>query len=281
VDSPAQWTIGNASAATPGAGNGGINTTFVSNLRSGAFNVQPQFRLGSTGDAVPGLSIQATSGLLSGTPTAAGLYQVVIERFLSSEVVSHSFSLLVLDASGSGIVPVGKTWTLDAAVTLPGSLTVQGAVNMGSYSLNIPGTLALSGTLLNPSGTLTYLNRTGALPPGQITLVSNPINDAADDDGDGLANLIEFSLGTDPSSTSTLPMTSQITSGHLEFTLQQPAGITGVSTTIEVSGDLSTWQSGPGHTQVISNTTSSATRTLVVRDEHTGAQRFIRLRVTR
>ncbi len=281
VDSPAQWTIGNASAATPGAGNGGINTTFVSNLRSGAFNVQPQFRLGSTGDAVPGLSIQATSGLLSGTPTAAGLYQVVIERFLSSEVVSHSFPLLVLDASGSGIVPVGKTWTLDAAVTLPGSLTVQGAVNMGSYVLTIPGTLALSGTLLNPSGTLTYLNRTGALPPGQITLVSNPINDAADDDGDGLANLIEFSLGTDPSSTSTLPTTSQITGGHLEFTLQQPAGITGVSTTVEVSGDLSTWQSGPGHTQVISNTTSSATRTLVVRDEHTGAQRFIRLRVTR
>ncbi len=281
ADNALLWTIGNASAATPGAGNGGINTTFVSNLRSGAFNVQPQFRLGSTSDAVPGLSIQATSGLLSGTPTAAGLYQVVIERFLSSEVVSHSFPLLVLDASGSGIVPVGKTWTLDAAVTLPGSLTVQGTVSMGSYALTIPDTFGLSGTLLNPSGTLTYLNRTGALPPGQISLVSNPSNDAADDDGDGLANLIEFSLGTDPSSATTLPVTSQMTSGHLEFTLQQPAGTTGVSTTIEVSGDLSTWQSGPGHTQVISNTTSGATRTLVVRDDHTGAQRFIRLRVTR
>jgi len=281
ADNALLWTIGNASAATPGLGNGGINTTFVTNLRSGAFNVQPQFRLGSTSDALPGLSIQATSGVLSGIPTAAGLYQVVIERFLSSEVVSHSFSLLVLDAGGSGIVPAGKTWTLDAAVTLPGNLTVQGTVNMGSYALVIPTTLALSGTLLNPSGTLTYLNRTGALPPGQISLASNPINDVADDDGDGLANLIEFSLGTDPTTTSTLPMTSQITSGHLEFTLQQPAGITGVSTTIEVSGDLSTWQSGPGHTQVISNTTSSATRTLIVRDEHSGAQRFVRLRFTR
>jgi hypothetical protein len=187
----------------------------------------------------------------------------------------------VLDASGAGIVPSGKTWALDAAVTLPGSLTVQGTVNMGSYALAIPGTLALQGTLLNPSGTLTYLNRTGALPPGQISLVSNPTNDVADDDGDGLANLIEFSLGTDPSAASALPITSQITSGHLEFTLQQPAGITGVTTTIEVSGDLSTWQSGPGHTQVISDTTSAATRTLVVRDEHTGAQRFVRLRVTR
>jgi len=281
ADNALLWTIGNASAATPGAGNGGINTTFVTNLRNGAFNVQPQFRLGSTGDAVPGLSIQATSGLFIGIPTAAGLYQVVIERFLSSEIVSHSFPLLVLDASGSGIVPTGKTWTLDAAVTLPSSLTVQGTVNMGSYAITIPDTFALSGTLLNPSGTLTYLNRTGALPPGQISLVSNPSNDAADDDGDGLANLIEFSLGTDPSSVSTLPMTSQITSGHLEFTLQQPAGINGVSTIVEVSDDLSTWQSGPGHTQVISNTTSSAMRTLVVRDEHTGAQRFIRLRVTR
>jgi hypothetical protein len=281
ADNALLWTIGNAHAAKPGAGNGGINTTFVTNLRNGAFNVQPQFRLGSTGDAVPSLSIQATSGLFIGIATAAGLYQVVIERFLSSEIVSHSIPLLVLDVSGSGIVPTGKTWTLDAAVTLPSSLTVQGTVNMGSYALVIPGTLALPGMLLNLSGTLSYLKRTGALPPGQIALVSNPVNDAADDDGDGLANLIEFSLGTDPSSVSTIPMTSQITSGHLEFTLQQPAGITGVSTIIEVSDDLSTWESGPGHTQVISNTTSSAMRTLVVRDEHTGAQRFIRLRVTR
>ncbi len=281
ADDALLWTIGNASATTPGAGNGGINTTFVSNLRSGAFNVQPQFRLGSTGDAVPGLGIQATTGLFSGIPTAPGLYHVIIERFLSSEVVSHSFPLLVLDATGSGIVPTGKIWTLDAAVTLPGSLTVQGTVNMGSYALTIPGTLALPGTLLNPSGTLSYLNRTGALPPGQTLLVANPANDAADDDGDGLSNLIEFSLGTDPSTASTLPVTSQITSGHLEFTLQQPAGITGVSTTVEVSGDLSTWQSGPGHTQVLSDTTNAATRTVVVRDEHTGAQRFVRIRVTR
>jgi len=76
-------------------------------------------------------------------------------------------------------------------------------------------------------------------------------------------------------------MTSQITGGHLEFTLQQPEGIIGVSTTIEVSGDLRTWQSGPGHTQVISNTISSATRTLIVRDEHSSAQRFVRVRCTR
>jgi subtilisin-like proprotein convertase family protein len=281
ADDALLWTIGNASAATPGAGNGGLNSTFVSNLRSGAFNVQPQFRLGSTSDAVPGLGIQATTGLFTGIPTASGLYQIVIERFLSSEVVSHSFPLLVLDASGAAVVPVGKTWTLDADVTLPGSLAVQGTVNVGSFALTIPSTLTLSGTLLNPSGTLSYLKRSGALPPGQISLVSNPINDVADDDGDGLANLIEFSLGTDPTTTSALPMTSQITSGHLEFTLLQPAGITGVSTTVEVSGDLNSWQSGPGHTQVISNTTSNGTRSLVVRDEHTGAQRFVRLRVTR
>ena len=281
ADNALLWTIGNASAATPGTGNGGINTLFVSNLRSGAFSVQPQFRLGSTGDAVPGLGIEAATGLFSGLPTTAGLYQVVIERFLSSEVVSHSFPLLVLDPSGSGIVPTGKTWTLDAAVTLPGSLTVQGTVNMGSYALTIPGTLALQGTLLNPSGTLTYLNRAGALPPGQISLVSNPSHDVADDDGDGLANLIEFSLGTDPSSASTLPITSQITSGHLEYTFQQPAGITGLSTTVEVSGDLSTWQSGTGHTLVVSDTTSNGFRTLVIRDTVTGPRRFIRLRATR
>jgi hypothetical protein len=96
-----------------------------------------------------------------------------------------------------------------------------------------------------------------------------------------LANLIEFGLGTDPSIASTLPITSQITGGHLEFTLQQPAGITGVTTTVEVSGDLTQWQSGSGHTQVLSDSTTAATRTLIIRDEHTGAQRFMRIRVTR
>lgn len=281
ADDALLWTIGNASSATPGAGNGGSNSTFVTNLRGGAFNLQPQFRLGSAGDFVPGLGIDAASGVFSGTPSTAGLYQVVIERFLGSEVVSHPYPLLVLDAAGSGIVPAGKTWTLDASITLPGSLTILGTVDMGGFSLVIPATFALQGTLLNPSGTLTFLNRTGALPPGQMALLVNPANDTADQDGDGLPNLIEFALGTDPSIPSIPPVASTVSDGHLQFTFEFPAGVTGVITTVEVSDDLSNWQSGLGHTQVVSDTISGTLRTIVVRDLHTGSWRFARLKVTR
>lgn len=54
-----------------------------------------------------------------------------------------------------------------------------------------------------------------------------------------------------------------------------------MTTMSSVSGDISTWQSGHGHMQVLSDTTNAATRTVFVRDEHTGPQRFVRIRVTR
>lgn len=281
ADELARWTIGNASAATPGAGNGGVNSSFVTDLRSGAFNVQAQFRLGATSDVVAGLTMDAITGLFVGTPTVPGLYQVVIERYLGSEIVSHSFPLLILDASGSGTIATGRTWTLDVDTLVPGSLNVVGRVDTNGRSLVVGNTLALTGEFENATGSVTYLHRTGLLPSGVLRLTPDVGNDVADADGDGLNNLLEFYLGADPSRATQLQEMVSLPAAHLTLTHSVPAGISEVTGIVEVSENLVDWYSGLGHTVVVSDVVTAGVRTRVVRDAVTGDRRFIRLRATR
>jgi hypothetical protein len=205
----------------------------------------------------------------------------VIERFTGTAVVSQTYPLLVLDATSQGQIGAGQSWTLDSNTTLPGNLTVQGTLNTNGQSLTVNGTFINNGTFTNTSGVLNYLHRSGPLPPGQIRLISNPANDIADTDGDGIANLMEFYLGTDPSARETSPLTASIIGGSLTMTHSHPLGIGGVTATVEVCSDLADWQSGSGHTQTVSDTTSGGQQVIVVRDTVTSDRRFIRLRVSR
>ncbi|MEY4488756.1 MAG: hypothetical protein RIQ79_1264 [Verrucomicrobiota bacterium] len=119
---------------------------------------------------------------------------------------------------------------------------------------------------------------------------SSVSGDTADPDSDGLANLIEYALGSDPRVASSGSSPSVGTDlgatdalPHLIFTLQLDAGATDITSLVEVSGDLQTWQSGSGNTEVVSDTTSANVRTLVIRDKtalDTTSRRFIRLKVT-
>jgi len=92
-------TVGSETTAgvTPGAGNPNPNRTFVTNLRSGFFNQAPRYRFGATSQTPQGLTIQETTGVVSGVVSApAGSYQVVIERFNGlAEVIAFSFTLQV------------------------------------------------------------------------------------------------------------------------------------------------------------------------------------------
>jgi hypothetical protein len=115
--------------------------------------------------------------------------------------------------------------------------------------------------------------------------------DTADPDADGLANLIEYALGSDPRvpSSGVAPAVGTDVGAsdglaHLVLTLHLDAGATDITPFAEVSGDLQTWQSGSGFTGVVSDTTASNVRTLVIRDNialDTAGRRFIRLKVTR
>ena len=94
-----------AEGVTPGAPNSLVNQQFVTALRTGALNLPSLFRWAS-GNLIPaGLSLDSSSGLVSGSialSVAARDYPLVIERYNSlDEVVSQSF-LLTVTAPPSG-----------------------------------------------------------------------------------------------------------------------------------------------------------------------------------
>ena len=286
ADILAEWSVVAASAgnASPAAGNGGNNTQFVSDLRSGALNQVPKFRFAATNETIPGLMLNVDTGVVSGTPNVpgGGLFQVVIERYTNAETVSQTFQLLVAASDGTATIPPSKTWTLNGDVVLPGNLIVNGALDTAGHVLTVPTTLTVNGSVINTNGVVRYLDRTGNPIPGSSELLFDPAHDIADPDQDSLTNLMEFALGTDPSIPSLTGLPSvALVNGHLELTYVFPAGANGVTRTVQVSGNLSQWDAGLNFTQTISDQTINGTRTVVVRDLGNGTPRLIRLRVSR
>ncbi len=109
--------------------------------------------------------------------------------------------------------------------------------------------------------------------------------------GDGVSNLLKYALGLDPhvANAGAMPQ-SQFTNisglNYVTMNVVRPAGRTNVVYTAEVSGDLSTWASGPANVQatVAPNTPSVGLETVTYRDltpvDPTHVQRFMRVRVT-
>jgi hypothetical protein len=114
--------------------------------------------------------------------------------------------------------------------------------------------------------------------------------DAADPDGDGLANLVEYALGLDPTSADPrsglriAPVSAA--GGDVEVSLVRRAELVGVNCVLEVSGDLKTWLPAAGFVtdeQVAANA-DGVTETLTLRvrsPREDGTRGFVRLRVVR
>ena len=123
---------------------------------------------------------------------------------------------------------------------------------------------------------------------------------SADPDHDGIRNDLEYALNGDPNtpSKSPLPVLGRTTVASLDYltlTFTRPISATDADYTVEVSGDLSSWDSGSHYassgdtpantfTTQVSRTSSGGLETIVVRDNTaltasgTG-RRFVRLRV--
>ena len=142
---------------------------------------------------------------------------------------------------------------------------------------------------INASGTPFLMKSaavTGAAPPTTTWaqwrddhLTGETLNAPGDDpDHDGTPNLLEFVFGTLPK-TANAPVTTpaSLVSGHVTITIPRRVDHA-VLLTVEVFGNLTNWQSGPGHTETVSDTVTA----LVVRDltplDSANPKRFIRLR---
>ena len=262
-----------------------------------------------TGTALPvtvatnpaGLAVAVTYGGSSTVPTNAGSYAVVATVTDPNHTGSTSGTLVISQAlatvtlsglaqafSGAALpVTVATNPTgLGVTVLYSGSATPPTAV--GSYpvlaTVSDPNhTGSVSATLVISPDFASYLAQHFTAQQLANPAVTGPTANPA---GDGMSNVMKYALGLDP----TVPNAAAgapvvgASGGALTLTYVAPPGITDVTYIVEVSGDLVTWTSSSGATQVLSTTLLDAThQQVVVRDltPMTGtARRFIRLRVT-
>ena len=115
----------------------------------------------------------------------------------------------------------------------------------------------------------------------QENLTGEPLNGPLDDpDKDGNSNLLEFVFGTTPK-VSNPPVATPVTleSGHAVITIPRRIDHT-ANLMVEVSGNLTVWNSDPTHVEILSNGLAA----LVARDltplGPANPQRFIRLKAS-
>lgn len=217
-------------------------------------------------------------------PAATSNYDAVNKQFGGQFSVTNNNSPFLVGASawiyGFRITPTGTdrllfrklTWTWPA----PNPMNPLGPEwNASDADQVILGSIHASGTpwLMKASLGQTFTQ----WQVDQLTGVS--LNGPTDDpDQDGVSNLLEFVFGTNPNipgSPTAMPLS--LVSDRLQISIPRridhPASLV-----VEVSGDLVQWQSGPLHTEVVSDGGAA----LVVRDltplGPLHPRRFIRLK---
>jgi len=276
IDSATLWSTAdvNLANATPGAGNSASQTTFISALRSGTWNTAPAFRIASGSSLPAGLSLNATTGLLSGTPDvpAGALARIRLERFTAATSIARDFDLLIGDSSGVYRVPAGQTWRLNGPVDMRGlTLINEGTVDQQGF------------TLLQGDTFETWI--AGKVGPAH----ADPL---ADPDRDGMVNLLEYASGTAPTSAAEVshPFGNMTTIGseqYLTLTFRRRSAPSDVSYIVESSsGTTGTWTALDSATHMVGSPAPDGPgfETVTMRDAvpHSASpQRLLRLRVTR
>jgi 1-phosphatidylinositol phosphodiesterase len=106
--------------------------------------------------------------------------------------------------------------------------------------------------------------------------------DAADPDGDGMLNLLEYSLGTHPRAATASSISHEVMtvggSRHLRMIIPKNSAATDLIYNVQATSDLSQSNTWSGAGLVIETNTSSQ---LIVRDTVDGPRRFMRLQVSR
>ncbi len=266
-----------------------------------------------------GLSVNTSTGLISGTAANSGTSAVTVSATNGGGTGS---AILTFVIHASPLPVITSALAVTATENQPFQYQVAATNNPTSYNAaGLPPGLSINTSTGIISGTCTVGGTTSAIALtasnaygfGQATLsltvetpysawqdqfftptdLSDPAisGDTADPAGDGIPNLMKYALGLDPFSNGTagLPVSAIITTGsgnYLTLTYTQVLSDTDITYAVQVSTDMTNWNSGPGYTDPPTsvNDPGGATQTVTVQSATpiNGATpvQFMRLQVT-
>jgi hypothetical protein len=262
-DAPIQFTENGTNAAK--------NTT-ATFARAGLFTFTCAIRDAGGLVASSGIDVQVDQTLTSVavTPASVTLGAGATQQFTASALDQFDEPMTVQPAfawtsSGGGSVTSSGLFTAGSVPGGPFSVTAAAGAVSAAASVTITGqTLA--------SWQSQYFTAT--------EIAAGKADPAADADGDGLSNLLEYALGSDPRHATAAPIPSIVPDAggqpRLTLTFTRPRALPGVTLGAEVSGDLKSWSNVP----TLEITSTATADTVTARDPvpATGAgQRFMRL----
>ena len=241
-----------------------------------------------------------------GTAPVLPVVQIVASDAVAGEFGTNGARFAVVCANGSN----SNTFTVNYAISgtatpgtdytaLPGSITIPAGIlatniyvrplgnNLTTNQVTVTLTLSASASygLTNPANaTAVIMDRPiNNWLRGNFTTaeLGNPLvsGDAANPDGDGLPNLLEYALGLSPKSADGNPLTPTVTGGVFSMSYPQSKSAVDVALTVEWSPDLKTWHSG--YAQPVNVLDQVTNRVVTVQAPATNGVGFFRLRAVR
>ena len=214
------------------------------------------------------VTVEQTATSLTVTPASATIGKFATQQFTASVSDQFGAALPVQPAvawstTGGGSIAVEGTFSA-ASVGGPFIITATSGALAGNASVTVTGQTFTSWQAAH--FTAAEINAGVAA-------------DLADADADGLANFIEWALGTDPRTATKLPAAALDGTGHLTLTLTRPKSLPGVLYFGEATGDLVTWPTGVS-VELLADGDPQTIRLTDPLGTAESAQRFLRLRVT-
>jgi len=268
--------------------------------------------LGTTGYVIANAVRWMPLGNIAPAPTVGvPMVQIVASDATAGEFGTNGARFSVVYPNGAVAAPVTVNYTASGTATpgtdyaaLPGSITIPagaGATNiyitpLGNNLTTNQVTVTLTLTASANYGLTNLSSATAVISDrpinnwlrGNFTTgeLGNPLisGDAANPDGDGLPNLLEYATGYPPKTANLNPFSPAVTNGFFQITFPQSKAATDVGLTVEWSPDLMNWYSGTGYVQQINVTDQVTNRVLTVQatsSAMTNGAGFLRLRATR